>query len=395
MDPNAVVVSDVASLQAAVANATTGETIALAPGTYTFTTTLVIKVGGVTLRSMTGNASSVILDGGGVASPVVETNVSNVTIASLTITNASAIGVRVSAPATGDITNDRIYDLTFADVIGPGIRIVPGTPTMPNLGPFADNGTIACSRFVDTTAVDHCTVPVNLAIDANAVRGWTIRNNRFDHVACPSGFRRTVVVRAGSRDVVIANNRMLDSNGNIQLGNDPTSNPARTYSDLLPSTCTGLGINPPQAWGGMVCNNAIAGLDVPPINTQPFDHGIAMWGTCETWVLHNTIVSPGGGTTFDDIEFRFPGTYVHLVNNLLEQAPFLRDSAAQDPTYSASNALYAAETDFVDPHGGDLHLSSTAAETAGVAIDALGMCGTDADGKQRNLAAPTVGAYER
>jgi hypothetical protein len=395
LDPGAIVVSDVAGLTNAIATAPAGATIALAPATYVLTTPITIHTQGLTLISMMRDASSTILDGGGAVTPVVRTDASNVTVASLTIAHSSVVGMLVQAPTTGDITGVRIYDVTFDDDVGPSVRVHPNVPASPDVGPYADNGTIACSRFVDTSAVDHCTIPNQLGIDAVAVRGWTIRDNRFDHVVCPTAFRRAILIRGGSRDVVLANNRMLDSNGNITLGDDPMTNPARMYSDALPATCSAIGIYPPQVWGGVLCNNAMAGLDVPPYAAQPYDDGISLWGTCETWALHNTIVSPAGSGTFHDIEYRFPGTYVHLVNNLVEQLPASRDAGAQDATYSASDVAYAAESDFVDPHGGDLHLSATAAEGAGASIEGLGMCGSDADGKPRNLAAPVVGAYER
>jgi hypothetical protein len=393
--PGAIAVSDVAGLTNAVATAPAGATIALAPGTYALTAPITIHTAGLTLTSMTGDASSTILDGGGAVTPVVRTDASNVTVASLTIAHSSVVGMLVQAPITGDITGARIYDVTFDDDVGPAVRVYPNQPPSPDVGPYADNGTIACSRFIDTSAVDHCTIPNQLGIDAVAVRGWTIRDNRFDHVVCPTAFRRAIWIRGGSRDVVLANNRMLDSTGNITLGDDPTTSPARMYSDLLPATCSALGTFPPQIWGGVLCDNAMAGLDVPPWNPQPYDDGISLWGACETWALHNTIVSPAGSGTFHDIEYRFAGTYVHLVNNLNEQLPASRDAGGQDAAYSASNVVYAAESDFVDPHAGDLHLSATAAESSGTSIEGLGLCDVDADGKPRNLAAPTVGSYER
>ena len=388
-----IVVSDIATLRTAIATAPAGSTIELANGTYTITQPpLAITTPGLTIRSQSGDAAAVIINGAGLPLAI---KASDVTISTVTFAQSPSVAILVQPTAGSDIMGDIIYDVTFDDDIGPAVRIYPFNLNV-TAGPFADNGTIACSRFKDTTAVDHCTTPVDLGIDGFGIRGWTIRNNVLDHLACPTRLVRSIWIRGGSRDTQLIANRILDSNGAITLG-DLLNRPARTYSDYSrPSTCSGLGTSLPQHWGGVICDNTIAGLAAPMFAPAGyFDDGIAMWGTCDAWALHNTVVSPAGAGTASDLEFRFAGSFVHLVNNLTEMLPTPRDSGAQDPTYASSNVLYSATTDFVDATNDDLHLTAGAAETAGTSIAGLGLCATDADGMPRSASAPIVGAYER
>ncbi len=392
-DPGATVsVADVTALYNAVASAAPGSVIELADGTYDVSGSgvLLIDTDGITLRSLSHDASKVILDGGNASDPIIGVHASNVTLTELTIAHAGARGVIVSPNTVpGGVTGDQIYDVTFTSNRGAAISIYPFNGDITS-GSYADDGVVACSRIVDEPSGADCNQPT-IGLQAWAIRGWTIRNNYFEHVNCDGGYSRNIWINYGSRDVDIIANTIINSDMNIQLGDAPQT--VRQYSDPVPPDCAAA---TPVMWGGLVCDNVIDGLGIPSISgNTDFDHGIALWTACDTWVMHNTVVSPGGGETFGDIEFRFAGSYVHLANNLLEQPTFLRDSATQDPAWSASNQTYAATTDFMNAAGNDLHLASGAPEIAAPSIAGLGKCTTDADGKPRNLAAPTPGAYER
>ncbi|HEV7557551.1 MAG TPA: hypothetical protein VGO00_18935, partial [Kofleriaceae bacterium] len=376
MPANPVAVADVTSLRSALAVATPGTTITLADGHYDLATAnLVISQPGVTIRSASDDATKVVFDAG-FGAPIV-VSASNVTIASVTVTGADQ-GIIVVPPFSGSTTADTIYDVTFTSD-RTGIELLPFAAIS---GPFADQGTIACSRFIAGT--DTCTAGT-LGILGVSVRGWTVRDSRFDHLACSSGFRRTVTFFQGSRDTQIMGNLFVGGAGNILLGQD-TTNVARSYNDT--PSCGGT----PEHRDGIVCNNAITGLDAPiPPAGDAFEEGIALWHACDPMVIHNTVVSPVG-QTFTDIEYRYPDTNAHIINNLVETLPTARDGAAADGL--TSDVTYGAGTDFVDPHA-DLHLSPTATEAAGESIAGLGVCATDADGKPRDPTQPTVGAYER
>jgi len=387
-----VQVTDVPSLRAALQVATPGTTITLADGKYDLSVAggpISIGTAGITVRSASGNPDQVLITGNRLTSPLVVVRASNVTLTSLTLGDAPGTALMVEPTVAADINGATVHDVTFLDNDGPAIRIRPYNNL--STGPFADAGKISCSRFVIAVgSVANTCIQPTLGIAAEGVRGWTVRDNQFERLSCTTGVRRNVSFRAGSRDTRLIGNVFLGSAMNIMLGTTGAS--SRTYADAPPPGCSAT----PDHRDGVVCNNRIIGLGVPPIvaNTD-FEEGIALWNACDPWVLHNTIVSPAGGETYHDIEYRFPGTTAHLANNLLLQAPVSRDGGQADAAYLASNALYASEADFVDAAGGDLHLSSTASLGPGASIVGLGLCDLDADGKPRALAAPTVGAYER
>lgn len=378
-------VDNAASLRDALLVANAG-TIELANGTYLLTTPLVMDRANVALRSASGDPGAVILDGGNLATPVVSIRASNITLTALTITRASGSAVIVEPTAAGSITGTTIHDVTLVDNVGPAIRMRPlGTNVN---GPFADDGTIACSRVTYTPAGNPCLAAGNLlGISGEAVRGWTVRDNRFEGLGCTTKFVRSVRFHQGSRDISIANNVFDGSAGSIMMGF--VAGLARSYPDALPAGCMGT----PELRDGLVCNNVIAGLSARPLTGTPdVQEGIALWNACEVSAVHNTVVSPAGETD-TVLEYRFAGTVAHLINNLLQESPTPREG----PPFAdhlPSNAVYASEADFVDART-DLHLAPGAIVPAGESIAALGVCSIDADGKPRNLGSPTVGAYER
>ena len=383
-------VSTIEELRAAIAAATPGTTIALANGTYAIGVGagLDLAVPGVTLRSQSGNAADVVLDGQYVSSRILTIAASDVTVAGVTLAHAANVGVGVHA-STADVTGVRIYGVHLLD--NPGRAVLIASTISAETGPYPDGGEIACSHFEHrTSAPDPCGVGA-MGIDGAGVRDWVIRNNRFDGMACSTMSRRVVWFRAGSRDTKIVANVFVGSSQNIAIGYTSSAG-GRTYSDPLPAGCTGE----PEHRGGLVCNNAIAGFGLPPvIGNTDFEEGIALWAACDPWVIHNTIASPGGGETFTNLEYRFPQSFVHLVNNLALLAPTERDAGVADATYLPSNAVYTTEGDFMNAIGGDLRLSATATPPAGASIESLGLCTVDASGTPRDLTAPDPGAFER
>jgi hypothetical protein len=374
-------VTDVVGLTQAVAMASPGDTILLAPGTYLLSATLFMSTPNVTLRSETDDPASVILDGGDVVAPV-RMQSTGVALVSLTVARSVDDGARIEPTASGTVTDISIYDVTFLDNRNTGTRVIPYASQA--AGPFADTGTIACSRFVHSTAG---TCPDNgiFGVQMVGTRGWTVRDSYFAG-RCSPMIARAVSVDGGSRDTTIIDNVFSNNLNNIMLGNFTL----RTYPDPLPATCSGT----PAFWGGLACNNRIAGLGVPSrAGAFDFDEGIALWRACDVWVMHNTITSPGATETFSEIEYRFAGSYVHLVNNLVGMAPVQRDGGGLDP--ASVTTVYPSTAEFVDAIGGDLRLASTTTIAPGASIASIGSCATDAAGRARSTTSPMPGAYER
>ncbi len=376
------VVNTVGSLRTAVMGAANGATILVADGVYDLGgSPLTIGQPNVTLRSASGHREDVVIDSGGPDASAIKIAASNVTVTSLTIQHGTD-ALTVQPVAMPGIEDTRIYDVLFRDQTNAPVLIFP--MALPG-GPYADHGTIACSRFelTPTGGIDPCAFMTGIfGIDAVAALGWTVRDNWFVGLHCANAPKRTVAFDDGSRDTTIIRNRFLNSGKNIRLGNDPLSNTRRNYpGDALPDGCTIT----PDHWGGVVCNNTIAGLGV----TQLVE-GIALWHACDTKVVHNTIVSRAGATV-TNIEYRFADTLVQITNNLSFLLPDSLAGGIASPL--TGNFIYRSSADFVDAAAGDLRLASPEWREYGAMLD-QGVCDTDANGNPRNLAMPVVGAYE-
>jgi hypothetical protein len=391
---NATIVNNPTELAAAVSTAIAGDTIALAAGTYDMTSqgTLSLLTPGVTLRSQSGDRNSVVLTGNDSQGLLLHIRASNVRVAHLSLRNSTNNAILVQAQASGNITGVELYDLVFGDHVNADVQL--RSFDVEN-GPFADNGTVACSHFEVTSGFHDsaCNASGN-GIDGESVRGWTIRNNTFQDMYCSLFLARTVKFEAGSRDVLIMGNIFLNSPMNIFLGDSAGFVP-RAYADAVPVQCAAT----PHHWGGAVCNNVIVGLDVPPIpSNTDFEEGIAMWSVCDTWVAHNTIVTPPGAETFSTIEHRFADTFVHVANNLLTKA--LNDRGGSlDPAFSGTDVVVTDnDATFVQAAANDVHLTATASIPVGADISGatpLSPCAArDLDNMPRSAAAPTPGAYE-
>jgi hypothetical protein len=370
-------VTTASQLRAAITAASPGDTILLADGLYTTSTTINVNVPNLTIRSASNRADAAIVDGQGVADPIFYVRQANVAFISLTLRNTGSDSI-VFEPldAAGDATGALVYDVTFTDSRGPAVRAKSymslDTP------PFADGGTFACSRVAHTVAND-CGTDGVFGARLMGVRGWTIRDNYFSG-QCGTARIRAIWADRGARDISILGNVFANNGNNIMLGGAV----GRTYPDALPAGCTGT----PEVWGGLVCNNRISAAIVPSRTMNDFEEGIALWTACDTWVLHNTIASPIGFETYENIEYRFAGSYVHLFNNVLEMAPLGRDNGMLDPT--SANNVYTTLSVFVDANAGDLRPSSSFGSGAPIS-----QCLTDANGVARNAISPIPGAFER
>ena len=123
-----VTVSTVTELQNAVNSAASGDTILVADGTYDLNGVyLWFDVPNVTLRSVSGNRESVILDGNYVTTEIVQIVASNVTIADLTLREAYYHPIHVMSTSSADTTGTLIYNVHIVDPGQQAIKINPYT----------------------------------------------------------------------------------------------------------------------------------------------------------------------------------------------------------------------------------------------------------------------------
>lgn len=374
--PSTVVeVTDKTKLAQTVYDAAPGTTIVLPDGIYDLGgKVLQLHAKGVTLRGKSGDRTKVFLDAGWstVGREAIQITADDVTVAHLTVARAIDHPIHVFASATADVKNPRIYDVYVLDPGQQGIKInADGAFTH-----FVDGGLIACSR-IELTTVGRAKVRDSCytgGVDAHATRGLVIRDNHVEGFYCASGLsEHGIHLWKGGRDNVVERNVVKDCARGIGFGlGDATV--GRTFADAC-GGATMIG-----QFGGVIRNNVVfAGAAPLFASSASFDTGIGLEQACGTVVAHNTVFSTAAPVS-SSVEWRFGKTNVQLFNNLASHA-FKDRGGGAVATRAGDQAALASF--FVDPIGGDLHLTPTAAvKDKGVAVPA-GLCDDDLDAVPR------------
>jgi hypothetical protein len=371
-------------LHTMVASLSFGETLLIATGDYTVTSPLIPSESGVTVRSASGNAGDVSLDGSSLVEHLVELRHSDLTLAHLTLIGGSNDVLDVAAPS-GDTTGTRIYDVTFAAFADEAIQINKGSS-------YPDNGEIACSNFsgeaLDRSAGNCATVN---AVRLEGGQGWVLRDNVVENIWCQddTGMNGTFYVTEGARDTVIERNFFHNVPAAIYVGEQGTYT-TRNYGETV---CSAMPVKPAHI-GGVVRNNVIAATDIALNATaQGLEYGVRVQNACDLSVVHNTVVF-----TFNpqQASFAFEGadTFGALLSANLATHGFAFESGVVEVT-SLANLVPAGATLFVAPGQGDFHLEPTASAVIDQAISLdSAIWDRDLDGQPTYGSAPDIGADE-
>jgi hypothetical protein len=368
-------------LHATVGAAQSGTTLLLEDGTYTITAPLWFRTAGVTLRSLSNDATKVIIDANYAVNETIAIQASNVTVAHVTLTRAVDHLVHVSPPdGTNNVNGTVLYGIRFIDGGEQFVKVNPNASRMA----YADQGRVECSSFELTNAGRPHIEPnpggcYTGGIDVHGGWDWVVRNNRFASIYCDNGSlpEHAVHFWTGSRGTLVENNVITNCGRGVGFGLGDTRGervyPDRPYNGAL------LG-----HYDGVIRNNVIWA------NNQFYDTGIELHVTKRPVVLHNTVVHGSGATRFfRSIDYRFADTDVVILNNLtLGIAP--RDGAQG---MVVDNFNTTPLDYFVDAAGLDFHLRPSAAQ----AIDrgqVRSESGIDIDGQAHDQGAPDLGADE-
>jgi hypothetical protein len=382
---NVVTVSTVAQLTSAVNGAAAGTTIRVQDGTYNLDGTyLRIAAPNVTLRSASGNAAAVVIDGNYITTEILQIAASNVTVAEITLREAYYHPIHVMSSPGAHTLNTMIYRVRVIDGAEQAIKVNPAAA-----GYYTDNGTVACSH-IELTDAGRPHVRNNCytgGIDAHQSRGWTVRDNWIGGFWCASGLsEHGIHFWTGSRDTTIERNALVNNARGIGCGL-VESGSGRTYGDNPCPTASGY----VDHYAATIRNNTVFVDSAPLFGSQfGFDCGICIAQTCGAQVLHNTVYSTQ--PPFSSIEWRFANTVVDLRNNLVSHN--LRDRGGVDT--QAGNLQSAPASWFYNAAAGDLHLdrTATAAIDAGASVTS-GLASTDFEGEPRPMGtARDVGADE-
>lgn len=373
-------------LAATISAATEGQTILLRDGTYDLSASgyIVFDVPGVTLRSLSGDPSAVILDGGYAIGSILNVRASEITIAELTIQRCMWHPIHVTGGTAANTVGTTIYRVRTIDPGQQAIKI-----NASGEGFYSDFGSVTCSHIELTdegrSQIQDCYTG---GIDAHLGWGWEIRDNYIEGFWCESGLSEHAVhFWNGARDTLVERNVIVDCARGVGFGLGEGGNgTTREYDDdPCPSVAGYVG-----HFGGIIRNNTVwAARPALFASGSGFDSGVALEQACEASVVHNTIVSLQA--PFTNIEYRFPNTQATIANNLVTHAIIERDGGQ---AMLMGNIQDAGQEHFVDAAGGDLHLAdgSTAVD-AGVMLQP-GLADEDIDGEPRD-GSPDVGADER
>ena len=331
-------------------NAPAGSTLLIAPGTYNMSNFLHVN-SSMTLRGQSGNRDDVILDFGGMIGGQfgVYVDAHDVTIADLTIRNATDHGVSVNG-----VDRPFLYNLHIIDINDQLVKVnAPDDRT-------SEDGVLACSRLEYTT-----TAPDNYTngISAHNAHRWIIRDNEWvriltnDDTPVPA-----VLFWSNSSDTIVERNRFIDCGRGVAFG---LSN---GHS------------------GGIVRNNFF-------LFREPHDVAIEMSHATGWLVAHNTalLFNPANGVTWG-MEARFNDSQGTFANNLTNMPIWQdRDGAVSNMINNVTNAQTGW---FVDANSGDFHLVASATAVIDQAV-AVPQVSTDIDGTLRVVGgAPDIGADE-
>ena len=376
--------SQAGQLASIVAGAPAGSTVRLANGTYALGGALLnLRAPGVTLRSLSGNAASVVLDNNYQGGDLVAVTASNVTVADLTVQRAYFHPIHV-APSSGPVTGTLVHNVRVIDPGEQGIKINP------NAGFYADAGEIRCSR-VELTDVGRPFIRNNCytgGIDGHQALGWRVHDNVIAGFWCSTGLsEHGIHFWTGSRDTLVERNVLRNNARGIGFGLG-LNTPGRTYPD---APCPG--VTTAGHFRGVIRNNFVVVND-PRVFSQGsggFDAGIALEQVCLAETSHNTVYSTQ--PPFSSIEWRWAGNAGRIANNLASHNLRPRDGATATLAGNISNGPATLVVDL--PGAGDLHLrvDAAAAIDHGVVLPP-GTVDQDIDLDPRDVA-PDVGADEQ
>jgi hypothetical protein len=323
----------------------------------------------ITLRSVSGNPTKVILSGKGWDSQAKGDDLlhiahcEGVTIADLTFANCRSYGIKVEAEnAPKDI---HIYHCHFRDI---GVRAIKGSAGQ-NPDIRAVKGSVRYCSFENTKVPpadwlfggDYIS-----AIDMMALEDWTFSDNVFQNIKGRRGGRAAIFIWVRSRQVVVERNLIINCDRGIAFGN-PGQSTANLAGERLVYVADSI-----------IRNNFIA--------SGP-DCGIELWYADRIKVYHNTIWRPEHNWR-RGIRIGTGAAHTDIVNNLVHGEIWLEGGEAQ----IRQNLTGRLDGYCVDPLSGNLALTPAAARAIdqGVPLPEV----TEDIRRRPRLNRPDLGAWE-
>ena len=218
----AVYVATVTELANAVAAANSGgdNTILVHDGTYNLNGSyLRITADEVTVRSVSGNRSAVVLDGNYVTTEIFQVVASDVTLADMTLQKAQDHPIHVIGADDHNISGTLIDNVHIIDPGQQAVKINPGYS-----GYSADQGTIRNSLIELTSSGriyvwNHNGSCYTGGIDGHTATDWRIQDNEIRGFWCSTGLsEHGVHFWSGSVGTVVERNLIVDCDRGVGFG---------------------------------------------------------------------------------------------------------------------------------------------------------------------------------
>ena len=374
-DPTRVVAS-AGELKAAVeGDASPGETVFVASGTYRVEP-MAVTVPDLTIRSESGNRDDVTLDLDYTPNSFDNGSIFNVwasgiTIAHLTLTHAYNHPIHVTGTDDGDTTDTLIYDLHIVDGREQQIKI----NTDGSGQHVPRRGRVACS-LIELTDAGRANIAdyggysscYTGGVDGHSAFEWVIENNVFRGIYCEGReidiAEHAVHLWSTSGDNLVQNNVIIDCSRGVGIGMGDATQPNTIVRNNL-----------------MFATSSFSG----------FDTGVELEGASDVSIVHNTMAGP---ITIGVNQRRDTDTGLVANNILTGSSHVVMGSSACDVSdnYSLTDTGIFASLDPSSPRF--LRLASSASsDVVDTGLDLRATCPQDIDGDERD-AQPDLGADE-
>lgn len=383
------------TLRQVVSNASSGDTILLADGTYTFAeagagsyTGLYFTTANLTMRGQSGDPTAVILDSNyadhGAETAAITLAASGVVLADFTVKRS--IFHLIHFWSDGDAA--LVHNVHLVDG---GQQFVKAS------GTDIDDVEISCSRFVMTAAgrdnvwgygaTDGGTRCYTGGIDTHNSRDWWVHDTYYDGIYCNAGgVQRPAHGKKGElRDYQTYTGGLAEHA--IHMWDSPQGHGHVLERNHIVNCARGIGLGlVSDVYDTTIRNNMVFSEHA---GSSEHDVGIIVERAHNSLVNNNTVFFSSGSAYPNAIEYRWSSTSgLEVQNNLANQLIRSRDGA----TATTSNNIDDAQAAwFENSAGGDLHLGSCSNSTVVGAGTVLGSVTDDIDQDQRT-ASNDIGA---
>ena len=383
------------TLREVISNASSGDTILLADGSYTFAeasagsyTGLYFTTANLTMRGQSGDPSAVILDSNyadhGAETAPITVAASGIVLADFTVSRSIFHLIHFWSDGDGVLVHN-------VHLIDGGQQFVKAS------GTDIDNGEISCSRFVMTAAgrdnvwgygpTDGGTRCYTGGIDTHAARDWWVHDTYFEGVYCNAGgvARPAHGKKAELRDYQTYTGGLAEHA--IHMWDSPQGHGHLLERNHIVNCARGIGLGlVSEVYDTTIRNNMVFSEHAA---SAEHDVGIIVERAHDSLVNNNTVFLSSASAYANAIEYRWGSTSgLEVQNNLANRLIRSRDGA----TATTSNNIDDAQGGwFEDAAAGDLHIGSCANSTVVGAGTVLGSVTDDIDQDPR-AASNDIGA---